>query len=60
MKKIQVNVLIEEKDVDLLKVISSKRGQNSADFIRFLIKKEFANLGLLSKKEARLLGLDVN
>ena len=50
-----MNILIEEKDLKLLKSVASKRGQEYPDFVRLLLKKELAKLGLLSKSEIKAL-----
>ena len=60
MKKIQMNIMMEKKDMDILRKISTKRGQRYSDFVRFLIKKEFAQLGFLDKKSIKILGVDLS
>lgn len=58
MKEVQFNIKIEKKDLDLIKKVSLKRGEGSADFARLALKKELARLGFLSKYDVKALGLD--
>lgn len=60
MKQIQMNILIDKKDLDILRKVSSKRGQRYSDYVRFIIKKELSELGLLDKKSVKFLGLAHN
>jgi len=53
--RVQYNVKLDEKDLELIQKISSLRGEDSSDFIRVAIKKELARLGFLKKEEAKAL-----
>lgn len=57
MTKIQYNVKIEKKDLELMKKVTNNRGDDVSDFIRISIRKELAYLGLLSNQEKKLLGV---
>lgn len=56
---IQCNIKISKKDLDLIKKISSRRGEGYSDFIRVSVRKELAVLGFLSKEETKALGVDI-
>ena len=53
--KTQLNILIEQKDLDLLKKISEKRGQRHTDFAILAIREKMARLGFLSIQETKAL-----
>ena len=55
--RIQMNILIEKKDLEKIKKIANSRGQDYSDFVRFVLKKELALFGFLTKDEVRFLGL---
>ena len=59
MAKLQMNVKLEKRDLLLVQKIASDRGQNTSDFVRFVIRKEFGRLGFLSKKQMQSLGVDI-
>jgi len=59
MKEVQFNIKIERKDLKLIKKVSSKRGEGSADFTRRAIKKELARLGFLTKEDVKALGVEI-
>ena len=54
---IQCNIKIGKKDLALVKKTAEQRGEGYSDFIRMAIRKELAFLGLLSKNEAKALGV---
>ena len=56
---IQCNIKISKKDLDLIKKISSRRGEGYSDFIRMAVRKELAILGFLSKEESKALGVEI-
>lgn len=47
----------DERDVKLVQEACHIRGEDQSSFIRRAVKKELLQLGLLDKKEARVLGL---
>jgi len=55
--KSQMNIIIEKKDLVLIKQIAKNRGQTYSDFVRITIRKELARLGYLNHKEAKSLGV---
>ncbi len=57
MSRIQYNVKIDQKDLVLMRKITSGRGDNVSDFIRIAIRKELAQLGFLTKQEMKMLGV---
>ena len=48
---------IPKPDFDLVKAISSARGEQPSDFIRRAIKKELASFGHLNPTDWRALGI---
>ena len=56
--KAQMNILIEKKDLDLVKKVASKRGERHSDFVIISIRKELARLGFLTSDEKKALGSD--
>jgi len=58
MVRIQYNVKIDKKDIELMKKITSLRGDDASDFIRFSIKREFCRLGYLTNDEKKALEFD--
>lgn len=53
-----MNILVEKKDLDLIKKIASKRGERYADFVIISTRKELARLGFLNSEERKALGID--
>jgi len=56
---IQCNIKITKKDLELIKKISSRRGEGYSDFIRMAVRKELAVLGFLSKNDVKALGVEI-
>ena len=57
MRSIPLCVRIDEKTVRNLKSICKDRGEDVSDFVRRAIKKDLANLGYLSRRERKALGM---
>ena len=55
--KAQMNILIERKDLDLVKKVALKRGERYSDFVIMSIRKELARLGFLTSGEKKALGI---
>ena len=55
--RVQMNILMEKKDIEKIKKIANIRGQDYSDFVRFVLKKELALFGFLTKDEVKFLGL---
>ncbi|WP_160272866.1 hypothetical protein [Nitrosopumilus piranensis] len=55
--RIQMNILMDKKDLKKIRKIALTRGQDYPDFVRFVLKKELANLGFLTRDEIKTLGL---
>lgn len=53
--KVQLNIKIEKKDLQLVQKIASNRGEDSSDFVRRAIRKELARLGFLKLEEMKAL-----
>lgn len=53
--RLQTNVVMERKDLVLIKQIAKNRGQSYSDFVRIALRKELARLGYLSQNEAKAL-----
>ena len=56
--KEQMNILIEKKDLDLVKKVAFKRGERHSDFVIISIRKELARLGFLTSDEKKALGIE--
>jgi len=56
--RVKLNIVIEKKDLELIKKIALKRGQRHSDFIILAIREKIARLGFLSKDESKALGID--
>ena len=56
--KMQLNVAIEEKDLQLVRKVATNRGEGLTDFVRRAIKKELASFGYLNEDEKKALGID--
>lgn len=57
--KSQMNIVIEKKDLILIKKIAKNRGQSYSDFVRITLRKELARLGYLNDKESKSLEVNV-
>ena len=53
-----MNILIEKKDLNLVKKVALKRGERHSDFVILSIRKELARLGFLSSDEKKALGVE--
>lgn len=53
-----MNILIEKKDLGLIKKVASKRGERHSDFVIIAVRKELARLGFLNSEERKALGID--
>jgi len=56
--KVQMNIKIEKRDLELINKVSSARGEGTADFVRLSIRKELARLGFLTAMQLKALGID--
>jgi len=54
---VQMNVKINKRDLVLVRKVSEKRGEGTADFVRVSIRKELARLGFLTDEEMKALGV---
>lgn len=53
-----VSVALDRKEVQKIKQIARRRGENQSSFIRRCILQEMAKLGYLSDQELKALGID--
>lgn len=52
-----IGAKFEDRDIGLIQKACQIRGEDVSSFLRRAVKKELVELGLLDKKEARVLGL---
>lgn len=54
----QISVRIDSETISLVNKVSKDRGEQLSDFVRRAIRMELANLGYLSEREKKALGID--
>lgn len=54
----QISVRIDADTISLVTKVSKDRGEQLSDFVRRAIRMELANLGYLSEREKKALGID--